>query len=452
MAIDPSLTAEINELLVACVREGVTQADATEQVLRLAEKQGVNFVPESVQRYVAQAYANHAPATTTPAAAMPADPLPPWDNIRSSNPRPLAPEVMHGLLRRGQIGVLGAKGKGTKTYLTLRQAIELCMGGEFLGAKCEACTVLFVDVEVGESELDHRVAWICNELGYNKQEVDARLTVWSLMDVVVQDANGEHAPNIDDILTSVLIRRGRFDVIFLDSAANFLPPGIDENSNSGVTLFFGKVRALCRATGGCCWLVHHFGKGPQGDRDGADMLRGASAWLDRPALAYVMRELFPPSGTPSDFLADGERAFEVECVAMRSFRWPDSVRLIWSWPTHRVDSDGVLSDWRPKTSKSIGGKASGVKRTQDATLKAAKCESAILAEMYHRGIGDEGLSATDAASLCGDALGMDTSLPLQSLKRYVESSDHLAVWQRSARRWNVVAVKLAPTENRPRLA
>lgn len=412
-------------------------SSAAEAVRRLREATGRAYQPDRGEAL------NWGDEDSKDESATEGDPLPMWEPCRSHDPRKEPPALIGDVLRRRAIGIIAAKGKASKTWLMLRLGIETTMGGTFLGHRLERGRVLFVDAEMGAAAIDNRVAKICDALGYDRREVDSNLIVWSVEGFLVRDRDGEHAPTIDDLLAQIEKRGETFDLVIVDSCSNFLQCGADENSNADISTFYGKLRRITSVTGAAMWISHHFGKGAQGERDGADMLRGASSWLDRPSVAFVMREVFPPSGEPSDFLGKGERAFVIECAGMRSFEWPDEQHVIWSFPTHRVDSDNVTDGWKPKTKQGDGGRASTKTREAQAEAQAMKAQAAILAHMYHEGISDpEGLTTVQAAEVASKALGK----PVQTkqVKLWLEGSPWLTVWQKSKRKHYVCPMLLAP--------
>lgn len=364
------------------------------------------------------------------------DLLPPWTQCRSYNPRKETPELIHSLLRKQHVGIIAAKGKGSKTWSALRLAIEVTQGGMVAGHQCERGRVLFIDAEMGEAAIDNRVARICDALGYDKADVDSRLTIWSVEGISIDGSDGKRAPNIEDIVCSIETRGALFDLVVIDSCSNFLPKGADENSNPDVSAFYAMCRKVAQVTCASVWLVHHFGKGAQGDREAADMLRGASAWLDRPSLALVMCEIVPPNGKPSDYLAEGERAFQIECVGMRSFEWPEPIHVIWSYPVHRIDNDGITSDWAPKSSQRSASSAAKKCKEAESKAKAAQIEAEALGYFYTHAVGPEGELAPDLAKEISSI--MDFEVKSKDLKDMCENSKWLEVYKKSARKHYIV--------------
>ena len=185
-------------------------------------------------------------------------------------------------------------------------------------------------------------------------------------------------------------------------------------------------------------FIHHEGKAQSGDVDSMSRGRGSSSFGDCPDLVLSLVEVFPPSGDRSDYLADGERAFALECAGIREFSPFETRRLIWRYPSFAPDLDGTTEGWKPKSGAQKGGQKTGETQRAKAEQRAHLCTIALLSHMYQHGTDPmEGIPATEAAAICSDALGANVNP--QTLKGYVDASDFLDVWQRSPQRWAVVA-------------
>lgn len=361
--------------------------------------------------------------------------LPAWEAVRAVNPPKRSPVLVEGVLRRGHVGLISGKAKSTKSWCSIMLAIAVATGRDWLGFPCERGRVLYVDPEIDRPSLDQRFRKVADAMGVSASEVEAGVTKWCLRGAVT--SKGE-PPFIDALAHDIVARcsRGDFDLVIIDSCSCFLKG--DENSSVEVHRFFAQVHRIIAATGAAVWLVHHFGKGDAGDRSSIDRARGSSVWGDSPDAPLSLTEIYPKAGEPSDYLCAGERALVLEDSGLREFPSIEPVHLIWSYPVDRVDVDGITSDWVPKTSqgRSKGGNKTAEANRSKSEARRDQCVIALLAHMYAEGIGTDGLPAIDAASVCSDALG-ETVKPA-TLKKYLEDSDALDVWQRSPRRWLVV--------------
>lgn len=359
--------------------------------------------------------------------------LPPWEQVRAVDPPRRAPVLIDGILRCGHVGLIAGKGKSGKSWSGIELSVAVATGGEWFGHKCARGRVMFIDPELDRRSMHNRFAKVCRAMGIDPAEVEASTVLWGLRGVT--KTNGE-PPTVADLAHDVEARcsLGDFALVVIDSASCFIEG--DENSSVDVRRFFAHVLRIARTTGAAVFVIHHFGKNDAGDRSSIDRSRGSSVWGDSPDAPLSLTEIFPKEGKPSDYLADGERAFALEDSGLREFPGMEPLHLIFSYPVHRIDAEGITADWRPRTSQGRGGKKTGEGNRSKSEARADRCIIALLAEFVREGIGSEGITATDAADLVSEAIG-ETVKPA-TLKRYVEDSDALDVYQKSPRRWLVV--------------
>ena len=342
--------------------------------------------------------------------------LPPWDAVRASDPPPLNPELIPGVLRRGYVGLIGGKKKVGKTLLSQQLEIRAVVGGKWCGLEIPGgMRCMHIDPEVHPAELNNRFAKICDLIGADKHLVDTHIVKWSLRGVLT--SSGKPA-TISDVAQDVEARckPGDFDLIVIDSASALLEG--DENSSVELSRFFANIHRIAKATGATVIVVAHFGKAKDGDREAADRVRGSSVWGDRPDAVLTVTQVFPRDGDTSDYLDDGEIACLLESGGLRSFGFFEPVPLIFKYPCHRVDVDGITKGWRPRsssdTSRRKGGMATGELTTAKKEAKNARIVAALLAHFYTEQVGADGLIMKEAAEIAGedqravkDALGYD---------------------------------------------
>lgn len=360
--------------------------------------------------------------------------LPPWEQVRAVDPPKRAPVLIDGILRRGHVMLIAGKAKTGKSWAAIEASIAVSTGGDWFGRCCDRGRVLYVDPELDKRSLDNRFAKVSRAMGADPAAIDENVVRWSLRGVTTP--KGVPA-TIADVAHDVEARckPGDFALVVLDSASALLDGG-DENSSVDVRRFFNHVLRIARATGASVIVVHHFGKGEAGDRTAIDRARGSSVWGDSPDAPLSLTEIYPKEGKPADYLADRERAFVLEDSGLREFPSIEPLHIIFSHPVHRVDVDGITSEWKPRTSQGKGGKKTGDGNRSKSEARADRCVIALLAVFVHEGIGGEGMPANEAAEAVSDAIG-ETVKPA-TLKRYIEASDVLDVWQKSPRRWLVV--------------
>lgn len=404
--------------------------DATEAVKALREATGHPYEGYDAPLHLERA---DAPTGPTEGANAPKLLLPPWESVRAVDPPKRAPVLVEGVLRRGHVALLAGKAKTGKSWAAIQLAVAVATGGSWMGFPCAKGRVLYIDPEIDRPSLDQRFAKVCRALGEDAAEVEARVVKWCLRGVTT--AKGE-PPFIDDVAHDVAARcsRGDFDLVVVDSCSCFLRG--DENSSVDVHRFFAQVHRIVAATGAATFAVHHYGKGDAGDRSSIDRSRGSSVWGDSPDAPLSLTEILPKEGKPSDYLADRERALVLEDSGLREFAGIEPVHLVYRYPVHRLDEDGITKDWAPRASTARGGRKTAEGNRKKSEERRDRCIIALLAHMYAEGVGEEGIAANDAAEACTAALGETVKAP--TLKKYVDESDALDVWQKSPRRWLVV--------------
>lgn len=357
--------------------------------------------------------------------------------VRASDPPKAAPVLVEGLLRRGHVGVLVAKAKSSKSWCAIDLSVSVATGAPWLGYRCDRGAVLYIDPELDPRSLDRRFSKVARARGASMADVDANVARWSLRGAMV---SGVRAATVADVVHDLrqLVASGELGplaLVVVDSCSALLSG--DENASGDVRAFFNSCLTVAEVTGASVLLVHHEGKARSGDRDAADRGRGSSVWTDAPDLVLSLVETFPPSGEASDYLSGGQRAFELAVAAIREFPPAEHKRLIWSYPTFRLDAEGITDGWRPKSSQQVAGRSSGDARKAKSAERATKCELALLAHMYRADVDPaEGIPASEAADICSGALG--ATVKAQTLKGYIDASEWLDVWQRSPQRWAIV--------------
>jgi len=328
--------------------------------------------------------------------------LPPWDKIRASDPPPLNPALIPGIVRRGYTIEVGGKAKVGKSMFAIGLTVRVVCGGDFCGREIQGGgRCLYVDPEIHPNELHKRFSVVCDSMGVDKAKVDAGVVKWTLRGATTPE--GKPA-TITDVAHDIEARckPGDFDLIVLDSCAALLEG--EENASITIRSFYNVVLRIVEATGATVLFVVHFGKAKDGDRDPADRARGSSAWTDCPDAILTLVETFPKDGDPSDYLEDGEIACLLESGGLRSFGCMEPVPLIFKYPCHRVDTEGITDGWRPRNSSDgqrRGGKQTGELNATRAERDWSNVQLTLAAEFVRRGIGSEGMPMTEAAQLLG---------------------------------------------------
>lgn len=374
--------------------------------------------------------------------------LPPWKAIRATDPPPLAPPLIPGILRRGCIAALAGKAKVGKSIAAIELCVSVAVGGEWFGRSIKGGgKCLFIDPEIKPDELDKRFSAVCWAMGANSKVVDSKVIKWSLRGAMTpQGKPATIATVAHDIEARCTI--GDFDLIVVDSASALLEG--NENESIEVRKYFSRVLYISKVTGAAVLLILHYGKTLAGDRSAADRARGSSVWTDAPDAVLTITEILPPSGEPSDYLDPNEYACLFESGGLRSFGRMEPTRLIFKYPNpktdpdpvtpHRVDDDCITEGWKPTSSQGNAGKESGKVRKARAEAKQLKNETLIASYFIRNGIGAEGVGIT---KLAREVFGVSRT---EGVKAIIEKSAIFGTLNPSPNRCNVVAVEPPPEE------
>jgi RecA-family ATPase len=306
---------------------------------------------------------------------------------------PLAPELIHGVLRRGhKLLVTGAANTG-KSFCLIRLAIAVAEGGEWLGFKVEQGRVLYVNLELDRASCLHRIYDVYEALGKPRVK-HKNIDAWQLRG---------YARSMTD-LTPRLIRRAaklKYDLVIIDPIYKVLDG--DENTAVDMAKFCNQFDKVALHLGAAVAYVHHHSKGAQGSKNAADRSSGSgvfkrdpdalidlvelevnearreqlsnrwqcdamaaefdkvspdwridcpqdilivakqlAAWADANGLGDAMRFARPPAIEA----ADGATACRIECGTLREFR-KFKPRVMWfRYPLHVEDKHDLLKDAR----------------------------------------------------------------------------------------------------------
>ena len=355
--------------------------------------------------------------------------LPPWDTVRASNPPNRNTPLIHGIVRRGHVMLLSGKGKGAKTWAAIQLAVAVATGGSWFGYRCEQGDCLYIDPELDPKSLDNRFHDVCAACYVDPAWADAHIQKWCLRGALTRQG---YAPTIADIAHDIEARcaKGEFSLVVLDSASCFIRG--DENVAGDVRRFFAHVLRIAEVTGATVLVVHHMGKGAKGGWDSIERSRWSTVWGDAPDAPLSLLEIFPPGGEVNDYLQDGERAFVLEDSGLREFPSSEPRHVIFRYPTHRLDDEGITDGWKPKSDQGLGGRESA--KTRQYKSEASRYADELRIAMYfiEKEIGLEGASAVEIARDVFETSKTD------KVKRVVECSEHFGMLKPSRNRLNIV--------------
>ena len=208
-------------------------------------------------------------------------PLPPVTDASTfmANP-PVEPKpLIEGLLNRGEKMLIGGAAKVGKTWLALDAATAVATGTPWLGFETIQGKVLFINMELTENALYHRLKKVCDTKDI-QLEPD-QLLIWNLrghqadMKRIADNINGS---NLEDLA-----------LVIPDPMYKTLGEW-DENSARDVAKLLAHVDRVVRETKAAVLLTHHFAKSAKG-KAGIDQFSGSAVWVRDPdVLANIQEE------------------------------------------------------------------------------------------------------------------------------------------------------------------
>lgn len=237
-----------------------------------------------------------------------------------SDPPPLAPVLIDGVLRQGHKLILSAPSKAGKSFALMRLAIGIAEGMKWFGSPCRKGRVFYVNMEIDDPSCYNRFRSIYNAMGMNVDINVANLTVWGL--------RGFSMP-LSQLAPLIIERSKGYDAVIIDPLYKVMDG--DENSNSDIGRMVGQFDRIARETGASVIYAHHFAKGTGGDRDTIDRGAGAGTFSRDPDAILTMTQLEMP-----DEVNEVHTAWRMEYV-LREFPNHKPVSFWWEYPLHRID-------------------------------------------------------------------------------------------------------------------
>lgn len=198
-----------------------------------------------------------------------------WDDLP-----PLSPPLIEGVLRQGHKMMLAGASKSGKSFALLELAIAIAEGEKWLGFQCARGRVLYVNLEVDQASIWHRLKDVYRALGIAPNNLK-NLDVWNL--------RGSACPL--DKLAPKLIRRAKkrgYIAIILDPIYK-VSTG-DENSADQVSHFCNQLDMIATQLSCAMIYCHHHSKGAQGGKASMDRASGSGVFArDADALLDMVR-------------------------------------------------------------------------------------------------------------------------------------------------------------------
>lgn len=274
------------------------------------------------------------------------------------------PEVIRGIIRAGQVGMMAASSKAGKSWAMLDLAFAVATGGKWLGWDTTQGRVLYINAELPTYDLRSRLHVLAGSKGV---DVPDGIDIWHM--------RGQNKTVID-LIPAILTRQketGQPYRLIIPDPLYCFGGGRDENDNAEQAKTMGELSALAEKTGAAVWVAHHFSKGNKRDTDHLDRASGAGMY----ARAVDTFMTFTRH--------DEEHAYAVETTC-RSFSRPEKVAVRWEYPLWTIAPDLDPDDLKkPNT----GGRKSKYSKegVADAIRRVGPVSWAVAFEAYHQDTG-----------------------------------------------------------------
>lgn len=227
-----------------------------------------------------------------------------WVEDALDNPPPEPELLVTGLLRRGEVTVVGAPRAIGKTWASLNLAAICARGeGEMFGdpqfRAVAPARVLYLQGELGEwgsaarwrlLDADLPPKMVAESFDRIRIRTTERKVTTRADDTTYHDTH--HDAVVDHRLEPLIDEVGA-DVLIVDPWATFFAG--DENSNDETEAAITALTDIARRHNLAVWIVHHIKKGEQGNAEPEDMWRGASRLADAVATRVTMLPYWTPA-------------------------------------------------------------------------------------------------------------------------------------------------------------
>jgi len=228
------------------------------------------------------------------------------------------PQVVKGLIRRGDVcNVIGGP-KARKSFLVMLLALCVASGRRFLAWETVQGRVLLIDNELRGDDLARRMMAMAEAMGLRWEEVAQHIDIMPLRGTLA-DLNaicGELCNLPSDT----------YSLVIVDALYKALPAGTDENSNSDMTRAYVLLDASAEKHNCATTVVHHTSKGNQREKSVSDMGSGAGAQSRSAGAHIVLRE-------------HEDKDTVVLQAIVRSQKPVDPICLVFEYPLWRVAPD-----------------------------------------------------------------------------------------------------------------
>ena len=274
----------------------------------------------------------------------------------------LPAELIQGILRRGAKLIVTGPSKAGKSFLVLELAKAISSGTAWIGHKCSKGRVLYINLEIQEAEIQKRYMKI------------SKLPTIEDEDILFWNLRGRGFSLEKHINTIIeIIEKEQIDIVIIDPIYKVLQGS--ENDQETVTKFTQSIDSICEA-GAAVAYVHHHKKGILNDSYAQDRGSGSGVFARDADAMIDISPLYNPNNAPIDPQKPWITAWQVSYV-VRSFFTPDDKTILFDWPVHELDNEGLARNAKPKSSSKKAGEISGERRGSIKLKNIDSCRKLI---------------------------------------------------------------------------
>lgn len=282
------------------------------------------------------------------------------------NPAPEPPAIIDGVLRQGAKMICSGDSKSGKTCLLTNLAICIAEGWEWLGHQCMQGKVLYINMEVMQSDFEVRYKSVYKAYGKPAtEEGQDNFDYWNL--------RGK-AESLEKLAPKIIRRcRGKnYLAIIVDPI--YKVQGGDENSAEAIGRFCALFDQIAEETGASMIYVHHHAKGAAGGKKAMDRMSGSGVFA-RDADAIIDFSNLVTDANTRDLIESmakrpGEEPIPLRLeMVLRSFRSPKPLNVFFEFPLHVIDIQNVLAKAAIEGSTEAGRLMAPNNQLSDAEMK-----------------------------------------------------------------------------------
>jgi hypothetical protein len=248
---------------------------------------------------------------------------------------PLPPEIISGILSRGEKGELAGGSKSFKTWALIQQALSIAAGVPWWDFQTSGANVVFLNLEIPPPFFEARVRIVANAMGI---QIPKNFFVWHLRQCKLGDP-GRWTRFLEMLKEKCLT----IPHPYLTSDPIYkLLGGRNENAAGDVQLLLEQLEDMVAGVDGANFFGHHFTKGNQASKQAIDRASGSGVFQRDPDTILTMTA------------HEKENCFVVDTI-LRNHPPIDSFVVEWKYPLfireRSLDPEALKQPARPNQKK-----------------------------------------------------------------------------------------------------